>query len=91
MTNLWVITSKKNEVPLMKIVIILLLLILIVASGSWFYIHPGFDSGIALVTALITSIGLLVKERNKEKSLNQVIKNNSFGIQAGGNVNINGK
>lgn len=73
----------------MKLIIMVLVFSLLIVSGVWFYILPGFDSGTALVTALVSFVGLFVKNKVAANSFSQKITNNSFGIQAGGDVNIN--
>ncbi|EOL9012074.1 hypothetical protein ACM918_001444 [Cronobacter malonaticus] len=72
----------------MKFLIKILALILLVASGAWFWLKPGFDSGIAAITALIMLLGLFSSDKLNVNSLRQKVSRNSCGIQAGGNVTI---
>ncbi len=72
----------------MKLLIKILALILLVASGAWFWFKPGFDSGIAAITALIMLLGLFASDKLNVNSLRQKVSRNSCGIQARGNVTI---
>ncbi|MGV4039728.1 hypothetical protein ACV8T3_09105 [Citrobacter portucalensis] len=72
----------------MKILIKILALLSLVASGIWFWFKPGFDSGIAILTALIMLLGLFVSDKTNVNALRQKVSKNSCGIQAGGNVTI---
>ncbi|MCI4426586.1 hypothetical protein GSE37_20775 [Klebsiella variicola] len=78
-----------KRTKIMKLIVMVLVFSLLIVSGVWFYILPGFDSGTALVTALVSFVGLFVKNKVAANSFSQKITNNSFGIQAGGDVNIN--
>ena len=57
---------------------------------TWLYVDPKFDSVFATAIALAAVIALFVttKKLKQSPSQSQVVKNNSTGIQAGGDVNI---
>ncbi|MFP1920401.1 hypothetical protein [Lonsdalea quercina] len=58
------------------------------ASLIWVYAKPDFDSGIAVLTALLALSGLFISDRRDVGKLSQKISGNSTGIQANGNINI---
>lgn len=73
-----------------KNILILINSIALICSLIWFILNPDWEplvTSLGLIGALITQI-CINKSRNN-KSVNQVIKNNSSGIQAGRDVNIN--
>jgi len=66
-------------------------LLLTIACAFWLFIKPGFDSGTALLAALVTLVGLFIADKTQSSSFQQKVTGGSTGIQAGGNVNINSK
>lgn len=72
----------------MKILLKCLAFIAFVLACGWTYKSPGYDSIIAAVTALLALLGLFISGKRSGGNLNQKIGDNSFGIQAGGNISI---
>lgn len=66
-------------------------LLLTIACAIWLFIKPGFDSGTALLAALVTLVGLFIADKTQSSSFQQKVSGGSTGIQAGGNVSINSK
>lgn len=64
-------------------------LILTISCAIWLFVKPGFDSGTALLAALVTLVGLFITDKDQASSFTQKVSGGSTGIQAGGSVNIN--
>lgn len=76
------------------LIVVLLIKILsalaFIGSIFWFIAEPNFEPAILAISSLASFILLLIKD-NKTKVTplqNQTVKENGFGVQAGGNVNI---
>lgn len=75
-------------------ILILINSIALIGTILWFFNDRGWEPLVTSLTLSATLIGLLFA-RNKEKDtsviMKQNVKNNSTGIQAGGDININNK
>lgn len=60
----------------------------LVGSIAWCITEPGYEPGIAIITSLSALVGALFVNRKKAKrdGQKQVVSENGFGIQAGGDV-----
>jgi hypothetical protein len=64
--------------------------VVLLGSLAWLMVSPDFTSVLAVIGAVVAFLALFVAEAQKKKSIrqNQSVSNSSFGIQAGGDVNI---
>jgi len=75
----------------MKFLTKIIAVLLTISCSIWLFIKPGFDSGTALLAALVTLIGLFIADKTQSSFFQQKVSRGSTGIQAGGNVSINSK
>ena len=61
-----------------------------VASIIWAVNDPGYESGISALASIVTFVGLWIKDKPQKQSLqqNQLVSDNSVGIQADGDIHI---
>lgn len=75
-------------------ILILINTIALIGAILWFLNDRGWEPLVTSLTLSATIMGLLFS-RNKKKDnpviMKQKVKNNSTGIQAGGDININNK
>lgn len=63
----------------------------LVASICWFYAEPGFEPGIAALSALSAVLVDLINSRSKsikQRAQDQRVGAGGIGIQGGGDVNV---
>lgn len=62
----------------------------LIGSIAWCLADPGYEPAIAIITSLSALGGTFCvkSKRGQQKSQNQVVSKNGFGIQSGGNVSI---
>ena len=79
---------------MVNFILILINSIALIGAILWFLNDRGWEPLVTSITLSATLIGLLFS-RNKKKDklviMKQKVKNNSTGIQAGGDININNK
>lgn len=79
---------------MVNFILILTNSIALIGAILWFLNDRGWEPLVTFLTLSATLIGLLFS-RNKKKDkpviMKQKVKNNSTGIQAGGDININNK
>lgn len=79
---------------MVNFILILINSIATIGAILWFLNDRGWEPLVTSLTLSATLIGLLFS-RNKKKDkpviMKQKVKNNSTGIQAGGDININNK
>ena len=79
---------------MVNFILILINSIALIGAILWFLNDRGWEPLVTSLTLSATLIGLLFS-RNKKKDkpviMNQKVKNNSTGIHAGGDININNK
>jgi hypothetical protein len=79
---------------MVNFILILINSIALIGAMLWFLNDRGCEPLVTSLTLSATLIGLLFS-RNKKKDkpviMKQKVKNNSTGIQAGGDININNK
>lgn len=79
---------------MVNFILILINSIALIGAILWFLNDRGWEPLVTSLTLSATLIGLLFS-RNKKKDnpviMKQKVKNNSTGIQAGGDININNK
>lgn len=79
---------------MVNFILILINSIALIGAILWFLYDRGWEPLVTSLTLSATLIGLLFS-RNKKKDrpviMKQKVKNNSTGIQAGGDININNK
>lgn len=79
---------------MVNFILILINSIALIGAILWFFNDRGWEPLVTSLTLSATLIGLLFS-RNKKKDkpviMKQKVKNNSIGIQAGGDININNK
>lgn len=64
--------------------------IALLGSIAWYIYDPGFEPAIAIITSLTALIAAWVSDnqRNTSSKQSQKVGDKSFGIQAGGGVNV---
>ncbi len=74
-----------------KTLLIILCIIAIIICGVWFYKSPGFDSGTALITAIIALVSLFLNSGGNKRNIkmSQSGGKNSKFFQSGGDMTIN--
>ena len=75
-------------------ILILINSIALIGAILWFLNDRGWEPLVTSLTLSATLMGLLFprnKKKDKPVIMKQKVKNNSTGIQAGGDININNK